>query len=112
VVQNVEGTREASVPGLRKVDRAAIIDDLTRVTDQAIGARKQPNDFAQLVGVRADSLVAKLGLENGDRLLWVDGHPLTDASTRALWTDAAAKPTFWLLIHRDGKTIKVLYSFE
>ena len=68
----------------------------------------------KVYAVRRSSLIAKLGLENGDTLLSIDGHPLVSAeSALNVYTsmrDVKAGQTITVEIERNGQPVTLTYN--
>ena len=67
----------------------------------------------EIRGVRANTLLTKLGIQNGDILESVNGQPLTstDAALGA-YTTLRTSDKFNLSIRRDGKSMLINYNLQ
>ena len=88
--------------------RDAVLDELARALAKARDdAGKSP---LHVFGVRADALLGKLGLENGDRFETLDGRSLaTEPDAREAFSTAKEKKRFALGVQRRNATQTLVF---
>jgi general secretion pathway protein C len=67
----------------------------------------------RLFGVRPDTLLGKLGLENGDRFEALDDRSLAaEPDARDAFAQAKQKKRFALKVERRGAPLTLVYTFH
>lgn len=68
-------------------------------------------DGLKLYAIRRSSVLAAAGLENGDTVLAINGHPLADPlGTAAAFRDLAHRDTIVLELRRRGEPLTLRYA--
>ncbi len=96
-------------------DDADLRDDPIALTELLSDARALPHrgddgrvDGLRLIGVRGGSLLAELGVENGDVIHAVNGYPLTSTeSAMQAYEDLSDATSFRLQLSRRGTPVEL-----
>jgi type II secretory pathway component PulC len=96
---------------LSEAGRTMAVDELERATD---AARKEAKGGPlRVFGVAAGGTLAKLGLENGDRLVSLDDRTLgAEPDARGAFTAARKATSMTLKIERKGKPLMLRYAVK
>lgn len=84
---------------------------LTRSARIMPSSRHGEPDGLRLYAIRRPSVLAAAGLENGDTVLAINGHPLADPEgTVDAFRDLASRPTIVVELRRRGEPMTLRYA--